>query len=89
MDTEVKNIIDKIVSKFNPDKIIMFGSFVTGLQTKDSDLDLLIVMDSELPPATRENRKSGWGASPIRYHLIFLFIHQLNLNSGVIQQIIY
>ncbi|OGU18337.1 MAG: hypothetical protein A2X61_05880 [Ignavibacteria bacterium GWB2_35_12] len=49
MNTEVSKIIDNIVSKFNPDKIVVFGSYAGGLPTKDSDLDLLIIMDSILP----------------------------------------
>ena len=44
--TEIKN---KIVDKFHPFKIILFGSYASGHPTEDSDLDLLIVMDSDLP----------------------------------------
>jgi len=45
-------IIDKIVWEIHPEKIILFGSHATGTATKDSDLDLFIIKDSE-----EENRE--------------------------------
>jgi len=37
-------IVKRIVRKFHPDKIILFGSHARGEATSDSDVDLLIVM---------------------------------------------
>ena len=37
--------IDVIVSKFNPEKLILFGSRAWGKPTDDSDIDLIIVSD--------------------------------------------
>ena len=48
-EDKIKNIVDKIVRNFNPNKIIMFGSYASGTANKDSDLDLLVVMNSDLP----------------------------------------
>lgn len=45
----IKKITARIVDKFHPYKIILFGSYASGKPTPDSDLDLLIVMDSDLP----------------------------------------
>lgn len=42
-------IIDKIVTAYQPDKIMLFGSHATGQAIEDSDLDLLIVKDTKLP----------------------------------------
>lgn len=36
-----------------PEKIILFGSYAAGTATRESDIDLLIVMKSELPPRKR------------------------------------
>ena len=50
IDTKTINeVVSRIASKFNPDKIILFGSYANGTQNEDSDLDLLIVQDSDLP----------------------------------------
>ena len=40
-------IVQRIVLRFNPDRIILFGSHASGNPTADSDLDLLVVMSFE------------------------------------------
>jgi predicted nucleotidyltransferase len=47
------NIVDKIVNNFNPDKIILFGSYAYGHPTADSDMDIMIVMDTDEKPHKR------------------------------------
>ncbi len=37
----------RIVSRFHPDRIILFGSYVKGTPTPDSDFDILVVMPVE------------------------------------------
>ena len=41
-------LVKHIVEKFNPEKIILFGSYAYGKPSKWSDVDLLVVMDT--PP---------------------------------------
>jgi uncharacterized protein len=48
-EAKIEDIIFRIATKFNPDKIILFGSYATGNPNIDSDLDLLIIKDSNLP----------------------------------------
>ncbi|MCM8792841.1 MAG: nucleotidyltransferase domain-containing protein [Candidatus Omnitrophica bacterium] len=45
---KIKEIVNKIKEKFNPQKIILFGSYAWGRPTEDSDIDLFIVMESNL-----------------------------------------
>ncbi len=49
--TEIQDVLDemvrRIVKRFHPDRIILFGSYVKGEPTDDSDLDILIVMPVE------------------------------------------
>jgi uncharacterized protein len=40
----INDMVDRIVRNFNPDKIILFGSFARGTPGPDSDVDLLVVM---------------------------------------------
>jgi predicted nucleotidyltransferase len=46
-DTNIRGVINRIIEKikmyYQPEKIIMFGSYAWGKPTKDSDVDLLIV----------------------------------------------
>jgi len=44
---EIERIIHSIRNEYEPDKIILFGSYSTGLANEDSDLDLLIIKDSD------------------------------------------
>jgi len=39
--------VQKIANHFGPDKIILFGSFAWGIPGPDSDVDLLIVKETE------------------------------------------
>jgi predicted nucleotidyltransferase len=43
INQKIKEITKKIVEGFQPEKIILFGSWVWGKPTKDSDVDLLII----------------------------------------------
>lgn len=45
---KINDIVLRIVSKFNPDKIILFGSYAGGTPNDDSDVDLLIIKDTHL-----------------------------------------
>lgn len=44
MNEKIEALVDKIVREFNPNKIILFGSYARGTATADSDVDLLIIM---------------------------------------------
>jgi uncharacterized protein len=46
---KINEVVARIADKFNPDKIILFGSYASGNPNKDSDLDLLIIQDTDLP----------------------------------------
>jgi predicted nucleotidyltransferase len=43
----IKRLADEIVAKFQPDKIILFGSYAYGTPNKHSDVDLLVVMPAK------------------------------------------
>ncbi|MCS6897579.1 MAG: nucleotidyltransferase domain-containing protein [Nitrospira sp.] len=43
----IAEMVRRIVSQFNPDKIILFGSHARGQAGPDSDVDLLVVMPVE------------------------------------------
>jgi len=50
---KIGDIAMKIANKFNPEQIILFGSYAKGTQSKGSDIDLLIIQDTELPSYKR------------------------------------
>jgi predicted nucleotidyltransferase len=44
----IKDIADFIKKKFNPQKIMLFGSYAYGRPSSESDIDLLIIMNTSL-----------------------------------------
>ena len=50
----LSEVIDRIVTKFQPEKIILFGSWARGEAEQESDLDLLVVL-----PKVEHKRKAA------------------------------
>ena len=50
----VDKAVQQIAEAFSPEKIIIFGSVAKGTATEHSDLDILVVMDTELEFPYRE-----------------------------------
>ncbi len=44
--TLLDEIAGKIANAFNPEKIIVFGSYAYGRPTEKSDIDILIIMET-------------------------------------------
>jgi uncharacterized protein len=52
-ETLLDEVVRRVLTVACPDRIILFGSAVTGQMTKDSDIDLLVV---EPEPANTRDR---------------------------------
>ena len=54
----IDEIVSRIVTNFDPEEIILFGSHARGDASSDSDLDLLVITDgfTDLSPAERSIR---------------------------------
>jgi predicted nucleotidyltransferase len=52
-NNKIDEVVNKIALRFNPDKIILFGSYASGNPTNDSDVDLIIIQDTDLPKHKR------------------------------------
>ena len=57
MTTKLKDILqdltDKLVIRFSPEKIYLFGSQAWGNPASDSDIDLLILLENSSEPKAR------------------------------------
>lgn len=47
LQPKVDRIIELLVSKYQPDKVILFGSAAGGNFTPDSDLDLVVIKQTD------------------------------------------
>lgn len=45
---DIQQTVQQIVRRFHPRKVFLFGSYAYGKPTSDSDVDLLITMDTPL-----------------------------------------
>ena len=45
---DIEAVVARIVGHFHPRTVVLFGSYAYGAPTADSDVDLLVVMDTPL-----------------------------------------
>jgi predicted nucleotidyltransferase len=50
----IDDVVRQIAEKFHPQKIILFGSYARGNPRPESDVDLLVVMETKLKPVQQE-----------------------------------
>ena len=46
----IRELAEQIAEQFNPDRIVLFGSYAYGTPGPDSDVDLLVIMHFEGKP---------------------------------------
>lgn len=44
---EIKHIVESLVAEFNPERVVIFGSFARGDYREDSTVDILIISKTE------------------------------------------
>ena len=55
----IDEIVKRVLRVARPERMILFGSAANGEMTSDSDIDLLVVLDDDAPPAMR-TLKAGY-----------------------------
>ncbi len=63
-EEKITDIVNKIVHFYSPEKIILFGSYANNNANENSDVDLIIIKNTELPKQSRgrEIRKYLFGS---------------------------
>jgi uncharacterized protein len=44
----IEDVVQQIAARFQPEQIILFGSYAYGKPRPDSDVDLMVIMDTAL-----------------------------------------
>lgn len=57
----VRPVVDRLVERYDPEEIWLFGSRAEGRARPDSDWDLLVVLPDDVPPARLDLLKA-WEA---------------------------
>ncbi len=60
----IEDAVRQIVEQFQPQRVILFGSYAHGQPRRESDVDLLVVMDTSL----RETEQAVRICQAIDYH---------------------
>ena len=55
------DLLDPVIEYFKPQRVILFGSRARGQATRDSDIDLLVIVDDDTP-AEKLKWQDGFGA---------------------------
>jgi predicted nucleotidyltransferase len=50
---QINDIVNRIALNYNPEKIILFGSYAQGNFSDDSDLDFILVKNTNIPKHKR------------------------------------
>ena len=45
-----RELLNPVVDHFKPQRVILFGSRARGEANRDSDIDLLVIVDDDTPP---------------------------------------
>ncbi len=53
-EIQLQKLLDKLLQNLTPEKVVVFGSYAAGTATPQSDIDLLVVWDSDLPRDQRQ-----------------------------------
>jgi uncharacterized protein len=67
-ENQINELVNKIISEYQPEKIILFGSYSDGNANIDSDVDLLVIKDSQ---ESRNQRTAELKMRLLKYKFMF------------------
>ena len=80
---KIKQIADKIAKQFDPEKIILFGSYAWGKPDENSDVDLFVIKKTNNTRDTaRDIRAYLWGKTAI-IPMDIVVCHPLKLKNKI------
>ncbi len=86
----LNEIVERIKKSFKPEKIILFGSYATGHAKEGSDIDLLIVAETDLPAKERFPAVSRLlGDYPAAFDVILKTPEEYQRTRSVVNHIVY
>lgn len=56
LETELEGFLEVVSTQLQPDQVLLFGSTVEGSVTEWSDLDLVVIVETDLPFHERTRR---------------------------------
>ncbi len=85
----IDQIVQKIVDHVNPLQVILFGSYATGTPATDSDLDLFVIVESNLPRHKRSAKiRLLFSPAPCPLDILVYTPQEVESCSGVVNHIV-
>lgn len=85
----IDQIVQKIVNQVNPLQVILFGSYAMGMPATDSDLDLFVVVESNLPRHKRSAKiRLLFSPAPCPLDILVYTPQEVESCSGVVNHIV-
>ena len=53
-ESQLQALLEQLLRAIQPEKVVVFGSYATATATPASDIDLLVIWDSDLPRDERQ-----------------------------------
>ncbi len=86
----IDKIIHQLKTQLKPVKVVLFGSYASGIPREDSDMDLLIVADTDLPPVERFALVSRMLADfPVAFDIIVKIPEEYSRWRNIVNDIVY
>lgn len=54
-EAQLEKLLQVLVEKIRPEKVVLFGSYASGTATPESDIDLLVILESDLRRDRRQD----------------------------------
>ena len=88
--SDIEQLSRKIAADFDVEKIILFGSYANGTATDQSDIDLLVVADTDIHPLERYGAvRKVIGDFPAGFDIIVETPQEYEKWRGVVNHIVY
>ena len=55
-DKQIQEVTDIIVEEIQPEKVLLFGSYASGIPNKDSDIDIIVLVNEKLEKKSKIER---------------------------------
>jgi predicted nucleotidyltransferase len=80
---QIQAYADEVARRFHPEKIILFGSHAHGRPTRDSDVDLLVIMPHKGRPPEQAARIRDVVRAPFSLDLLMRSPQRLRERLGM------
>ena len=87
---KIADVVNKIVSDYQPEKIMLFGSYQNGVPDDESDLDLLIIKQTDLRKFERATEvKKIFDSYPCPMDIVVFTPAEFENSKGILNTLAY